>query len=120
MPLYLPMRNFAVTGEARRPPPVDVTPVLLAGTRIVTFVRGLKPRSGTKTALLPSRSQVPSIAGLRVGIGEVGLNGAENSTRMSAPPLTAVVPSAGVIDTTCSGPFGTGLCVLARCSPAAR
>ncbi len=104
--LYLAVRNVAVTGAASCPPPVDVTPV---GTCTVTLVRGLKPRSGTKTALLPSRCQVPAMAGFRVGIGEVALSGAENSTLMSAAPLTDVVPSAGVIARTCSGVFGTGL-----------
>jgi hypothetical protein len=38
---------------------------------------------------------------------------------MSAAPFTDVLPSAGVIDTTCSGTLGTWLAVLPPLWPAA-
>ena len=115
----MPVRNFAVTGAASLPPPVEVTPVLPAGTWTVTFVRGLNPRAGANTALWSWRCQLPSIAGFRVGIGDVGLSGAENSTRISPAPFTDVLPSAGVIASTCSGnAFGAGLCAPEPCAAA--
>ena len=85
----------------------------------MTFVLGEKPRAGTKTAVLPWRCQVPPIAGLSVGIGDAGLSGSEKTTLISAAPLTPVVPSSGVTDTTCSGPLAAGLESLAGPPPAA-
>ena len=70
--------------------------------------------------MLPWRCQLPPIAGLSVGIGEFGLSGSENTTLMSAAPLTPVVPSSGVTDTTCSGPLAAGLALWLGPLPAAR
>src|SRR5260221_10234057 len=77
------------------------------------------PRVGTNTALLPWRCQAPSIEGASVGIGEVALSGSLKSTRISAAPLTPFVPSAGVMESTCSGAGAAGLWLLVRPSPAA-
>src|SRR5260221_488478 len=77
------------------------------------------PRVGTNTALLPWRCQAPSIEGASVGIGEVALSGSLKSTRISAAPLTPFVPSAGVIESTCSGAGAAGRWLLVRPSPAA-
>ncbi len=85
----------------------------------MTFVRGKKPRVGTNTALVPWRCQVPSIAGVSVGISEVALSGSLKSTRIPAAPLTPFVPSAGVIESTCSGALAAGLWLLVAGSPAA-
>src|SRR5215470_13314283 len=99
----MPTWNRAVTVVPSKPPLVDWTPVAPPGTRTVTLVRGLKPLTGTKVAASPLRCQVPGMAGVTAGIGEVGLNAAEKTTWMGAAPLTPAVPLVGVIDTTCSG-----------------
>ena len=84
----------------------EVIPSGPPGIFSVTWVSWKYPLAGVKTAVSPSGCQLPAICGESAGMEVLAASGAENRTRIGAAPLTPFAPSAGVTDTTRSGPAG--------------